>query len=74
MLFAKRQRERRVKDTACEIRGNAGGGLGDGETTEESGRSVEEGSAEEGQPQNSRGRARRPSSWREGTALWPPDL
>lgn len=48
MLFAKRQRERRVKDTACEIRGNAGGGLGDGETTEESGRSVEEGSAEEG--------------------------
>ena len=32
MLFAKRQRERQLEDTVYEIRGNAGGGLGDGET------------------------------------------
>ena len=33
MLFAKRQRERQLEDTVYEIRGNAGSGLGDGETT-----------------------------------------
>ena len=42
MLFAKRQRERQLEDTVYEIRGNAGGGLGDG------GRAAEDQAAQTG--------------------------
>lgn len=48
MLFAKRQWKRQLKDTVYEIRGNAGGRLGDGETTEESGHILDEGRIKEG--------------------------
>ena len=48
MLFAKRQWKRQLKDTVYEIRGNAQGRLGDGETTEESGHILEEGRIKEG--------------------------